>query len=33
MPQRRVLEDGGHFFPVSRPAAFADAVRGWLSSP
>lgn len=25
-----VLDDGGHFFPVSRPAAFADAVQSWL---
>src|SRR5262249_36201460 len=24
-----MLADGGHFFPVSRPVQFADAVRSW----
>ena len=30
-PQRRVvvIPGAGHYVPVERPAAFAEAVRGW----
>lgn len=32
MAAKIMLDDGGHFFPVSRQSAFTGAVQNWLSS-